>query len=68
MKKKLKLKRWVKVLITLIVIVSGVVIYSGLGDIGSEASTNATANILCILGWSYLVFGQIIILSGIWEG
>lgn len=67
MKKKLRLKRWVKVLITIIVIALGVVIYSKLGDIGSEANTNQIASILCITGWSYLVFVQILVLSGIWE-
>lgn len=67
MKKKLKLRRWVKVLITLIVAIVGIVIYLGLRNIGSEAGTNMIADILCITGWSYLVFAQIIILSGIWE-
>jgi hypothetical protein len=67
MKKKLKLKRWVKVLTTLIVIGLGILIYSKLGDIGSEATTNTLASILCITGWTYLVFVQIVVLSGIWE-
>lgn len=67
MKKKLKLKRAGKVLITAIVIALGIVIYSKLGDIGSEASTDRIAGILCITGWSYLVFVQIVVLSGIWE-
>lgn len=67
MKKKLKLKRWVKVLISVILIGIGIVIYSGLKNIGSEAGTNMIADILCITGWSYLVFAQIIILSGLWE-
>ena len=67
MKKKLKLKRWVKVVITLILVSVGVIIYSGLKSIGSEASTNQIANILCITGWTYLVFVQIIIIAGLWE-
>lgn len=67
MKKKLKLKRAGKVLITAIVIALGIVIYSKLGDIGSEASTDRIAGILCITGWSYLVFVQIVVLAGVWE-
>lgn len=67
MKKKIKLKTVGKVLITAIVIALGIVIYSKLGDIGSEATTNHIASILCILGWSYLVFVQIIVIAGIWE-
>ena len=67
MKKKLKLKKWGKVLISVIVIVIGVGIYSGLKTLGSEAGTNQIASILCITGWTYLVFVQIIVLSEIWE-
>ena len=67
MKKKIKLKKWGKVLITALVIGTGIGIYSVLKDIGSEAGTNQIASILCITGWSYLVFVQIIILSGLWE-
>ena len=67
MKKKIKLKKWGKVLISALVIGMGIGIYSTLKDIGSEASTNQIAGILCITGWSYLVFVQIIILSGLWE-
>lgn len=68
MKKRIKLKKAGKVLITALVIALGIVIYSKLGDIGSEANTNQIANILCIIGWSYLVFVQILILAGVWEG
>lgn len=67
MKKKIKLKKAGKVLITAIVIALGILIYSKLGDIGSEATTNQIANILCITGWAYLVFVQIVVLAGIWE-
>ena len=66
MKKRIKLKKAGKVLITVLVIALGIVIYSKLGDIGSEATTNQIASILCILGWSYLVSVQIIVLAGIW--
>jgi Ni,Fe-hydrogenase I cytochrome b subunit len=67
MKKNLKLKRWVKVLITVIVIATGVLIYSGLKSIGSEASTDRISGLLCIVGWIYLIFGQIGLLSALWE-
>ena len=68
MKKKIKLKKWGKVLITALVIATGIGIYSVLKDIGSEAGTNQIASILCITGWSYLVFVQILVLAGVWEG
>lgn len=68
MKKKIKLKKAGKVLITALVIALGIGIYSVLKDIGSEAETNQIASILCITGWTYLVFVQILILAGVWEG
>lgn len=67
MKKKIKLKKAGKVLITVLVIALGILIYSKLGDIGSEATTNQIANILCITGWTYLVFVQIVVLAGVWN-
>lgn len=67
MKKKIKLKKAGKVLITALVIALGILIYSKLGDIGSEATTNQIANILCITGWTYLVFVQIVVLAGVWN-
>lgn len=67
MKKKIKLKKAGKGLITALVIALGILIYSKLGDIGSEATTNQIANILCITGWTYLVFVQIVVLAGVWD-
>lgn len=67
MKKKLKLKRWVKTVITATVILIGIVIYSGVKALGGDANNSQIASVLCITGWTYLVFGQIVILSGLWE-
>lgn len=67
MKKRIKLKKAGKVLITVLVIALGILIYSKLGDIGSEATTNQIANILSITGWTYLVFVQIVVLAGVWN-
>lgn len=67
MKKKTKLKRWVKVLITIMIIGTGVVIYSNLKELGAEVTTSEYAGTLCIIGWIYLIFGQIGLLIGLWE-
>ena len=67
MKKKLKLEKWGKVLISAIVIAIGIGIYSRLKTLGSEVGTNQIASILCITGWTYLVFVQTIVLAGVWE-
>ena len=67
MKKKTQLKKAGKVLITALVIALGILIYSKLGDIGSEATNSKLALTLCFLGWFYVLFVQFAILIGLWE-
>ena len=67
MKKRIKLKKAGKVLITAIVIALGILIYSKLGDIGSEATNSKLALTFCFLGWYYVLFVQFAILIGLWE-
>ena len=67
MKKRIKLKKAGKVLITVLVIALGILIYSKLGDIGSEATNSKLALTLCFLGWYYVLFVQFVILIGLWE-
>lgn len=67
MKKKIKLKKAGKILITALVIALGILIYSKLGDIGSEATNSKLALTLCFLGWFYVLFVQFAILIGLWE-
>lgn len=67
MKKQLKLKKWVKVVITLILLVIGITVYAGLGNIGSDAVSSQVSGFLCGLGWGYLIFGQTLILANLWE-
>ena len=67
MKKRIKLKKAGKVLITVLVIALGILIYSKLGDIGSEATNSKLALTLCILGWYYVLFVQTAVLAVIWD-
>lgn len=67
MKKRIKLKKAGKVLITILVIALGIVIYSKLGDIGSEVTKSNLALTLCLLGWFYEIFVQFPILMVLWE-
>ena len=64
--KKLKLRKWVKVVISVIVVMIGIIIYSGLSNIGIDASSNKISGFLCILGWLWIFFGQFAFLSVIW--
>ena len=67
MKKKLKLRKWVKVVITLIILGTGILIYLGVRGIGKEVTTNDLALMLCTTGWAYLIFGQVLFLYQLWE-
>lgn len=67
MKKKYKLRKWVKIVISAIIIIIGVVIYHYLAKLGAYASENTMSSIFICLGWFWLVFGQISMLYAIWE-
>lgn len=65
--KKYKLKRWVKVVITLMLIVSGILIYRYLGFLGAIEDKTTLGKVFLFVGWFWLLFGQIMMLSLMWE-
>lgn len=65
--KRYRLKKWVKVVITLILISLGIIIYGILGDLGSFMGENRLANVFILLGWFWLLVGQIMVLYVMWE-
>ena len=65
--KKLKLKKWVKVVISLIIIEIGILIYSQTGKLGELAQNNAFYLLLCIMSWIWLIFGSAGSMYCIWE-
>lgn len=67
MKKKYKLKGWVKVAITVILISLGIIIYHIVSLNGAYATKSVIASIFICLGWFWLIFGQIMTLYFIWE-
>lgn len=67
MKKKYKLRMWVKVVITLLIIVSGILIYRYLGFLGGVEDRTALGNTFLFVGWFWLLVGQIMMLSLMWE-
>jgi hypothetical protein len=67
MKKKYKLKKWVKVVITLILVSVGIVLYHILGIYGAYASKSTLGSIFICLGWFWLLVGQIGIIYTMWE-
>lgn len=62
-----RLKRWVKVVITLVAIHLSFFIWRQTGYLGELAQTSTVYLILCIASWFYLVFGQVYIYEKIWS-
>lgn len=65
--KKYKLKKWVKVVLSVIVFLLSVVIYKDTGSAGALAQNNNLWLSICILEWSYLFFIQFLLYKEIWE-
>ena len=64
---KLKLRKWVKVAITILVILFSTFVYVNEGTIGELGQNSNIYLYICITGWVWLFFGQIAILNLLWE-
>lgn len=65
--KKLRLKMWVKVVLTIVMLVGSVIIYNHTGKIGNLAVKNNLYATLIIAEWFWLIIGQSVILYIMWE-
>ena len=65
--KRLRMKRWVKVVITIVIIHLSFFIWKQTGWLGELAQKNSIYMILCILSWIYLTIGQVLIYGTLWE-
>ena len=65
--KKLKLRKWVKVVLTLIIFISAVLVYRDTGYQGALAQTSDFHQGLFFLECGYLFFIQFGLYSLIWE-
>lgn len=63
----MRLKRWVKVVITLLVVHLSFFIWRQTGILGSLAQKDTFYLILCVLSWLYLTIGQVLIYEKIWQ-
>ena len=64
--KRLKLRRWVKVALTIALIVVSNIIYANIGDWGEMAQTNRFYEMITCLGWGWMM-AQVFVISAIWE-
>lgn len=63
----MRLKRWVRVVLTLIVIHISFFIWKQTGTIGQLAQHSDFYLALCMLSWIYLIIGQALIYEIIWQ-
>ena len=67
MNKKYKVRRWVRVVLTILVIHISFFIWKQTGTLGELAQKDRVYLALCIAGWVYLIIGQVMIYGAIWE-
>ena len=65
--KKLRMKRWVKVVITILLIHLSFYIWKQTGILGELAQRNSIYLVLSVMSWIYLLIGQAMIYCKIWE-
>ena len=65
--KKSKLKKWVKVVLTIILVIICVIVFKHAGVSGALAQTNKNYVSVCFLEWIYLFIVQFMIFIHIWE-
>lgn len=63
----MKLRKWVKVVLTILVILVSFKIYAEMGQIRTKAVSNINYQVIAVLGWTWLLMGQIWVYSIIWE-
>lgn len=63
----MKLRKWVKVVLTILVILASFKIYAEMGQIRTKAVSSINYQVIAILGWTWLIIGQIWVYSIIWE-
>jgi hypothetical protein len=67
MKKKIKIKSGGKVVLTLIILLISTFVYTKVGILGDLAQSHKGYLIVCIGAWFWLLVGQLLALSVIWE-
>lgn len=65
--KRMKLRMWVKVVLTIIILVVSLVVYNHVGNIGNLVTKNSGYSTLIIVEWFWLGFVQFVVLYNIWE-
>ena len=62
----MRLKKWVKVVLTVILVISAIMIYSKVGIWGALAQNSKLYESLTLFGWFWII-AQPFMISSIWE-
>lgn len=65
--KRIKLRKWVKVVITLIIFLISVKIYAEMGQIQTNSISNINYQLRLVLCWTWLIIGQTMCYMILWE-
>ena len=63
----MKLRKWVKVVLTILLLILSLVIYIKLDYWGFLARSSNFYVVVSIIGWLWLIVGQMVIYSRIWR-
>ena len=62
-----KLRKWVKITLTIILIALSVIIYSNVNSWGALALSSEFYKLISIISWAWLTVGQVIDYTNIWN-
>lgn len=65
--KRRRIRKWVKILLTSITIISSVIIYILTAEFGAKAQTSILYTIATLSAWIWLFLGQFTVYYFIWE-
>lgn len=63
----MKLRKWVKVVLTMLLLILSLIIYMKLDYWGFLARSSNFYVLVSIIGWFWLIVGQMVIYSRIWR-
>ena len=66
-KRKVRMRKLTKVIITIFIILAGIQLYCNLAILGSMQDKTKLDEIMLPLGWLWIVVGQFITLHYVWE-
>lgn len=64
---KMKLRKWVKIVLTILILMLSLVVYIKLDYWGFLARSSNFYMLVSIIGWFWLIVGQMVVYARIWR-